>query len=118
MSQIKNHNEQLEKLIRDVKRDLMFQVILNMRHFKLTQEDARYLAQDFLKIFPIQSEKELLDKLFQLGQKYIETRTVFIKYASSYYEKEKQRILQAIPPYLKNGDIEKALTIMKGGVIA
>lgn len=102
-------------LLKDVKRDLMFHTILNMRHYKLTVKDAQYLAQDFLVVLPATTIEDLLLKLYELGKNYEEARIVFIKYAVEYYEQKEQKILHEARKCIKKGDIDKALEILKKG---
>ncbi len=108
--------KQVSEAIQDIKRDLLFHVILNMKRNLLSLEDTKYLAEDFLQIFPVFSIAELLKKLNELGKIYKEARIVFIKYANLYYEEEKTYLLYQIPPYIKNGEIDKAIEVMKGGI--
>lgn len=106
---------ELKDYVSDIKRDLMFNIIYNMRHFELTLKDAQSLSKGFLNIFPVIKVQELLRKLQKLGTKHKEARAVFIIYASKYYEKEKQFILQTVPLFIKEGEIEKAINLIKGG---
>lgn len=110
------NEKELKDYISDVKRDLMFNIIYNMRHFELTMGDAQSLSRDFLNIFPVVKVQELLNKLQKLGRRYKEAKAVFILYAAKYYEKERQLILQTVPIYIKNGEIEKAINLIKGGI--
>lgn len=104
----------LEQTIKDVKREVLKHIILNLRHYELTTEEAQYLAQDLLAIFPVTTMDELFMKLNKLTKDYKEVRPVFIKYAKKYYEEQEKQVLQLVPPYIKNGEIEQAVTLMKG----
>lgn len=107
--------KELKDYISDMERDLMFQVIMNMKNYKLTMQTAHYIAKDFLEIFPVSDIQRLLNKLKILAKEHEEIRAVFITYAKKYYEKQKDYILTIVPPYIKNGEIEQAVQIVKGG---
>ncbi len=103
----------LEKMTSDVKRDLMFYMISNMRKYELTMKDAKYLAKDFLSIFPVKTVEDLLTELYFLGQMYPEARAVFVKYAKPYYEAKSHYLLESAIAYVREGDLEKALSLLK-----
>ncbi len=104
-----------QQLTKDVQRDLMFQVILDMRHYKITMQQAQSLAKEFVTFFPVDDIHIFLHKLYELGKIYEEVRPVFIKYARSYYEMEKQDVLSQISSYIQQNDIDHALILAKGG---
>lgn len=108
-------DEDLEKLISDVERDLLFHIIMNMKHRKISIGEAHYLAQDFLKFLPVQDKEDLLKKLLDLGKKYEEAREVYIKYGTPHEEEKRNKLLEAMRDHIKNGDIEKAIETAKGG---
>ena len=113
----KTNKEELEKLTQDVKRDVMYFVISDMRKQQLSMSQAREIAKDLLAIFPVESFTELMDKLRILGDIYMEVRAVFIKYAKVYYEKQKAYVLGNISELLAKEDIDGALNLVKGGTI-
>lgn len=106
-------NKILEQYAEDVKRDILFYIILELKRYEITKEDAQNLAQDFLSIFPVLTVEDLLTKLNDLGKTYKEAQKVFLKYATSYYNQQKQEVLEKIPPFLKSGDIDAALSILR-----
>lgn len=105
----------MDKMIEDVKRDLMAQVILNMRHTRLSLSSAEDLAQDFLAIFPVVDVEELFNKLFVLTRDYKEVRKVFLKYAQPYFEEKRKFTLALMRKYVDKNEIENALSVAKGG---
>lgn len=104
----------LEKFVSDIKRDLLFYIILHIKHQELSLKGAQSLAKDFLAIFPIIDKNDMLNKMHQLGNKYPEARTVYIKYANPYYEEERQNKLKEALLHIRNGDVDKALHAAKG----
>ncbi len=102
-------------IVRNVKRDLLFHIILHMRHYKITMEDAQSLAKEFLETLPVSTIEGLLLSLHTLAKTYEQARIVYIKYALPYYEEQKRYILTSVPPLIQRGDIEKAIALLKGG---
>lgn len=108
-------DEEFKIMISHVKRDILYQIILNMKQYEISKEEAQRLAVDFLAVMPIKDAQDLIKKLRILGKSYKEIRTVFIKYANEYYIKEKQYILNVVPLYIQKGEINETLEIVKGG---
>ncbi len=108
-------DKELKKLVSDVERDLFFHIILNMRHRKISIGEAHYLAQDFLKMLPVQDKEGLLKKLLELGQMYAEVREVYIKYSIPHEEEKRNKLLDIMRNHIQKGDIEKAIEVARGG---
>lgn len=69
-------------------RELLFQIITNLRRKKLSQKGASYIAKDvLLKIKEESTEESFLQSVSGLGEKYPEVMEAFIKSAYE-YEKE------------------------------
>jgi beta-xylosidase len=85
-----------------------------MRQRKISKEQAQQLAKDFLALLPVQDKKDLLDKLYQLGQNNPEAKEVYIKYAAPYFEEERLKKLQLMTQHIKLGNIEEAIQVAKG----
>lgn len=107
-------DEELKKLITNIEKDLLSQMILSLQDKKITIKGTRTIAKDFLSTFPIENKKNLFDKLEELSKKYPEVRNIYIKYADKYFEEEKQKALKAASEHIDQGDIEKALSAVKG----
>lgn len=86
------HSEYLQQLIKDIKRELMFEVIMSMRKGYISKKEAHFLAKDFLKIFPIKNIEDFFKKLVPLYKKYPEVRPVYLKHAKP-YEKIKSKMM-------------------------
>lgn len=106
----------LKQFVDDVERDLLTQIVTNMKHRDLTVAEAQQLAKDFLATLPVHDKLELLNKLSDLGKKHREAQTVYVKYASPIYEQDRQRKLQLMSQHIKNGNIEEALKVAKEGM--
>lgn len=108
-----NNQGDLNKFLENVERDLLLDIILNMRNRKITVGEAEKLARDFLALLPASDKHDLLGKLKSLSGKYQEARDVYLKYATEEHETEKNQALDTIAGHIKSGDIEKALEVAK-----
>ena len=104
-----------QQLLENVEGDLLSAIIENMKHNKITTQEAQQLAKDFLALLPIHDKYDLLKKLKDLGGKYDEAQSVFLKYAKPEEEKDRHEKLVSMAEHIKNGDIDKALGVAKGG---
>ena len=104
----------IERYINDIKRDLLFHIITNIREKKMTLGEAKYLAKDFLALLPARNKKEVLDKLYSLTTIYPEARTVFAAHLGAFEEEKTRNKLAEIRTYMQKGDYEHALQIEKG----
>lgn len=98
-----------------VEKDLVQHIYNNIEKDKLSPIKAKTLAQEFLKLLPAKDKEDLLDKLNKLGQNYEEARQVYADYAIPYEQEKRQRLLDTMREQIKNGNIEKAIEIAKGG---
>lgn len=105
----------MDSLVEQIQQDLLIEVILELRHQTLSQDDARQLARDFLALFPIGSIEECLTKLYRLSKLYKEVQKVFVHYAIPYLRQKEQGILDIAIPYIQQGKLEEALLILKEG---
>lgn len=106
----------IQRLIEDVERDLLFHIVWNMKHSKISMGQAQLLAKDFLTLLPFQDKKDLLEKLNKLGHSYPEAQAVFLKYASAHEEQRRQKILNLMTEHIKTGQIEQAIKAAKGEI--
>lgn len=110
------HKDTLKTLISDVKRELLFYIILNMSEGKISLPEAQTLARDFLAVLPVKNAAKLFIELKRLSERYREARSVFLKYAAPYEEKRRLRTLYKVSKYIKNYQFIEAVTVAKGGV--
>lgn len=115
MSGFNNACSDVKSTVNDIKRDLLFEIIIRMRRALLSVEDARKITGDFLALLPVESCDELFAKLFRLADKHTEVRSVFVKHAGSYHEENRQNKLFAMRECLTLGDVECALSVAKRG---
>lgn len=106
---------EFERFVSDVERDLLFQIIVHMKHREMTGEEAQKVAKEFLTLLPVVDKEDLLKKLGILSQAHKGAREVFLKYAAPSEEEQRLIKIQTMSEHIKNGDIEKAITVAKGG---
>lgn len=104
-----------ENVVRDVEKQLLLEILSNLDRNKITGEQAQKQAKEFLSLLPFQDQKDLLDKLFKLSQANIEAVGVYLKYAKPIQDAEKEKQLELISMHIKNGEIEHAISVAKGG---
>ena len=107
----------LKQFVNDIERDLMFQIIMNMKHGMLSTGQAQKIAQEYLAMMPVKDKKHVLKHIKQMADTYKEAREVYMKYSDLYYEEKKDKTLKKVSMYLKKNNIEKAVSIMKGGIV-
>lgn len=105
-----------EHFKKELKRDLMLQIMYNLKHGLMTKEDSRLLARDFLKaVDNAIDEQSTLSELFRFIEIHPEILSTFTKFANSYYEEQRKARLDQAQLTLKSGDVEAAVNILKGG---
>ncbi|HSW98024.1 MAG TPA: hypothetical protein VLF89_09430 [Candidatus Saccharimonadales bacterium] len=111
----KQYTDPMKNLVIDIEKDLLYQIMLHLKQRKISKEQAQRLAKDFLALLPFQDQKDMLDKLYKLGEHNIEVKEVYLKYAEPYFEEERIKKLQMMTEHIKTGNIEQAIAIAKGG---
>ncbi len=111
----KTTNYDMIKLTSDVQRDLLFEIIMSLRHKLITVGGGRRLAKDFLALFPIQTKEEIIEKMKNLSEKYPEARAVYLKYAVPHQDQIEKELLNQISQHIQSGNIDQALNVAKGG---
>lgn len=102
-----------QSFVTAVERDLLDQITTHLKQSKMTGEEARKLAKDFLAVLPVQDKEELLGKLKKLGEEFPEAQSVFLKYAKEDEMNTRDQKLSQMALHIKSGNIEKALEVAK-----
>ncbi len=69
-------------------RELLFQIIQNLRHKKLTHEEAKIVAQRFMPVLKSETAQEFIESLAKLAQYHPEILEAFIKTIREYEKDE------------------------------
>lgn len=104
----------MQTLTTDVEKDLLDAIISNLKENRITEEQGRAMAQEFLALLPLQDKKDLLDKLYKFSQEHVEAKAMYLKYAKPYEEEDRLKKLELMSQHIQNGNIEHALNVAKG----
>lgn len=105
--------QDVQKLVRSVEKDLLYEIVMNLRQQLVSKAEVQRLAKDFLAMLPIKDEKDMIEKLKILGRKYPEVRNLYVKYGIQYHEKSKAEVLELMEKYIGDGQIEQAIEVAK-----
>jgi len=111
-------DQSMQVLTTDIEKELLNIIIENLDQAKITIEEAQSVAKEFLTLLPLQDQKDLLEKLYKLGQDHNETKIMYLKYAKPIEEDDRQKKLALMSEHIKNGQIEHAIAVAKGEVNA
>lgn len=107
----------MQAITTEVERDLLQEIIKNVKEERMTEAQARQAARDFLAILPLEDKQDLLEKLSEFSRTHVEAKGVFVKYAKPIEEEERLKKISMMSQHIQNGEIDHALTIAKGGTI-
>lgn len=105
----------MQAIVTDVEKELLLSIIKNIKEQRLTEEQGRKLAKEFLSLLPMRDKEDLLSKLLSFSQKHVEAKQAYIKVAKPHEEEERLKKLEMMSQHIQNGNIEHAITIAKGG---
>ena len=74
-------DQSMQTITTDIEKELINEIISNLDQAKITVEQARQLAHEFLMLLPLQDKKDLLDKLYKLSRKYPVTNKLYLEYS-------------------------------------
>lgn len=80
----------LNELVKDIERDLVINLVIGVRHRRISMKEAKAISRSFMASFPFQDSESLFDQLYVLSNKYRTARKVYIKYAPDFYERKTQ----------------------------
>lgn len=98
--------------IKAAERELLARILVSMKNGRLSAVKAKQLAKQIVDHLPI-DEDGLCEILDLLADQYQEARVVYIKYAIPYREEKRRVKIAQATGYLREGDVEKALKIIK-----
>lgn len=95
------NDDYLSKLSADIKRELLFEVIMSLRKQRISISEAHYLASDFLKILPAKNTEDFFAGLSALGKRYSEVLPVYLKHVKPYEEIKSKKLAGAVAGLVK-----------------
>ncbi len=96
-----------------IEKELADLIVLYLQENKIEVGQAQKLAAAFLALLPITDQKELLTKLKQLSENYVEVRELYLKELSQANELEKEEALTQMRNAIAQGNIEHAVNVAK-----
>lgn len=109
-------DDNLKQLTEEVERELLLEIAESLKSRRISVEETKKLAQDFLQLLPIKDKQDLLNKLKMLGNRYFEAKDVYLKHVEEDYAQKRDIALSTIANHVKAGEIEKAIEVAKGGI--
>jgi hypothetical protein len=105
----------LTELVKDIERDLVINIVIGVRHKRLTLKESKDLSKSFMASFPFRNYNELFEMLYELSLRYKAARKVYVKYFPEFENEEKEKILMNMRNFIKTNDYENAIKAAKGG---
>jgi|SRR3989344_4429997 len=99
----------IQQEVEEVKKELVELIIKHLRENKLPAEKAKKLAEDFLNVLPISDQQDLLEKLKNLGENYLEAKEVYVDELKRISEEQRDQTLSQMRDHIKQGNIDKAV---------
>lgn len=99
--------------VKQVEKELVELIVESLKLNRIAVETARQQAKDFLAILPVKDQKDLLDKLKGLGEKYIEAKEVYAEELGKINEVVRQQTLDSMRAYIQQGNIDAAIIAAK-----
>jgi hypothetical protein len=105
--------KKLNELVKDVEKDLVIGLTISVRRKKISFDDSKKIAKDFVEKMPFLGYEDLFEKLNELSNKHRIIRKVYVKHAPDYFDIKTNYILFKMRQSLKDRNIEKAISIAK-----
>ncbi|HSD98929.1 MAG TPA: hypothetical protein VLB73_04525 [Patescibacteria group bacterium] len=99
--------------VKAIEKELVELIIAHLKANQINVETARQQAKDFLAALPVTDQKDLLNKLKNLGDKYIEAKEVYAEELGKVNEGERQRVLEQMRAFIQQGNIDAAIAAAK-----
>ena len=110
-------DQNLQQFIEQVEKDLLEHIVESMKDRKVSVEEAQSLARDFLALLPPQGKTDLLNILRSLAGKHPLVINVYHDFAVAESNEERDKKLDLAAQHIQQGEIEKALEVVKGPLI-
>lgn len=105
----------MDMIEEEIEEELLLEIISNLTHETMTEEQAQSYAREFLTLLPIQDKHELLEKLRAFSKTNPAAKGLYLKFGGPIEEEERQKKLKLMSKHIKNGQIDHALNVAKGG---
>jgi len=103
----------IQNEVEKIKEELADLIVAYLRESKIEVGKAQQLAADFLKLLPVNDQKDLLTKLKQLSDNYVEVRDMYLREITKANEVAKDEALTQMRNAIAQGNIEHAISVAK-----
>lgn len=95
----------------EIEAELLATIIEHLKKKQLDVATASQLAKDFLNVLPLQNQADLLAKLKNLSDTYVEAKQLYTIEAAKGQRAVEQEAVEQMNQAIKNGNIEQALSV-------
>lgn len=99
--------------LKNVEKELVELIVEHLKANKIAVDVARQQARDFLALLPVEGQRDLLNKLKNLGEKYEEAKEVYAEELGRVNEVVRQQVLEQMRTSIKEGNIDGAIAAAK-----
>ncbi len=103
----------IQQEVQAVEKELVEMIILHLKENKLDVAKARQLAKDFLSILPVEDQKDLLNKLKQLGENYEEAKQIYADELAKVNDTAREQVLMEMRNFIHQGNLDGAIGVAK-----
>lgn len=99
--------------VKRIEKELVELIIAHLKSNQIAVETARQQAKDFLSLLPVADQRDLLNKLKNLSEKYMEAKQVYAEELGKVNETVRQQTLDQMRIYIQQGNIDAAIAAAK-----
>lgn len=103
----------LTQEVKQVEKELVELIIAHLKANQIAVDTARQQAKDFLALLPVKDQKDLLDKLKGLSEKYMEAKEIYAEELGKVEEAVRQQTLDQMRMHIQQGNIDTAIAVAK-----
>ena len=94
----------LNLLVKNIERDLLINIVLSVKHGRITKSEGRKIAGEFLSM-SFEDNNDFFEKLRDLS-KFREVRKVYVKYAPVYFLEKDEIDLKKLRNFMKSNNFK------------
>lgn len=113
--QEKNYSKYMDLVeeVKEIEKELVELIVTHLKANKIDADTARQQAKDFLAVLPVKDQKDLLQKLHILGDKYYEAKEVYAGEIAKVHEQIREQALSQMRDNIQQGNIDAAIAVAK-----
>lgn len=103
----------VQQEVKLVEKELVDLIIEHLKVNRIAVDVARQQAKDFLSLLPIQDQRDLLNKLKGLSERYEEAKEVYAEELGKINEALRQQTLNQMRQHIQTGNMDAAIAAAK-----